>query len=155
MSSKTLALDEKIEHLDLAPSLVVDEAIPLSEVLGRMRQAKRGSVMVCRDGKLTGVFTERDYLNKYALENVSPDKQIGEFMTPHPEIIHLDTPLGKAVELMHEKHVRNLPIVDAEGRPKGLLTVGRVIRYLADHYPREVVNLPPKLRQIMSESEGA
>ena len=155
MSAKTLALDERLDHLDLLPALVVDEAVPFGEVLNRMRQSERGSVVVCRDGRVTGIFTERDYLNRCSVESIRPETPISDMMTPHPYTVKVETTLGQAIELMHSKGVRNLPLIDAEGRPQGLLTVGRIIRYLAEHFPAEVVNLPPKLHAVSNEPEGA
>jgi CBS domain-containing protein len=120
-----------------------------------MRKAMRGSVIVCRKGKLVGIFTERDVLNRCLLENTPASTPINRLMTPNPVTVDGKTTLGHAIELMHEKAIRNLPWIDPAGRPKGMLTVGRVIRYLADHYPAEVVNLPPLLHQTTQESEGA
>lgn len=155
MSIKTVALSQKLKFLDLLPPLVVEETTTYGDVLKRMRTADRGSVIVCKHGAVSGIFTERDVLNKHALENVKEATPIRELMTPKPVTITGETTVGEAVELMHSKNFRNLPLVDGKGRPQGLLTVGRIIRYLADHFPAEVVNLPPKLNQVTSEPEGA
>ena len=155
MSTKTLALNEKLERLDLLPPVTVEEDASYETTLAAMRRAKQGSVLVCRAGKLTGIFTERDVLNRCLLEKIALSTPIRKLMTPNPATARQDSTLGEAVELMHAKGARNLPIVDSQGRPKGLLTVGRVIRYLADHYPAEVVNLPPVLHQTSHETEGA
>lgn len=155
MSTKTSALNEKLEHIDLLPPVVVEEDTPYSKTLDAMRQSQRGSVLVCQGEKVTGIFTERDVLNRCLLENVAPSTPMRKLMTPNPATARPETTLGEAVELMHSKGARNLPIVDSKGRPKGLLTVGRVIRYLADHYPAEVVNLPPVLHRTIRDTEGA
>lgn len=155
MSQKTAALSESLAHIDLLPPVIVEETVPYGEVLDVMRRSDRGSVVVTRRGIVAGVFTERDLLGKYALESIARDTPIRELMTPDPVTIAPETTVGEAVELMHSKRVRNLPLVDTQGRPRGLLTVGRVIRYLADHYPAEVVNLPPVLHQTPSAPEGA
>lgn len=154
MSAKTQALREPIRHLDLLVPVVVDEETPYGEVLAQMRRQARGSVVVCRGTTVAGVFTERDYLYKHCLERVDPNTPIGKLMSPHPVTVTPKTPLGEAVELMHDKKFRNLPIVDDTGRPMGLLTVGSIIRYLAENFPREVVNLPPTM-QVSDETDGA
>ncbi|MBI5202797.1 MAG: CBS domain-containing protein [Elusimicrobia bacterium] len=154
MSAKTQALREPIKHIDLLAPVVVDEQTPYSEVLAQMRRQARGSVVICKGQNVTGVFTERDYLYKHCLERVDPKTPIGEIMSSHPVTVTSKTTLGEAVELMHDKKFRNLPIVDDRGRPVGLLTVGRIIRYLAENFPREVVNLPPTM-QVSDETDGA
>jgi len=155
MSTKTSALNEKLEHMDLLSPILVEEETPYNDVLAAMRKAKRGSVIVCRKRKVVGIFTERDVLNRCLLENPPLSTPIRKMMTPNPATVQGGTTLGEAVEIMHAKGARNLPIVDAKGFPRGMLTVGRVIRYLADHYPAEVVNLPPVLHQTTHETEGA
>lgn len=155
MSPKTSTLKEPLRHLGLLPPLLVDEDASYGQVIEIMRKANRGAVMVCSKGKLAGVFTERDVLNRCILENIPPSTPLHRLMTPNPVTVSESTTLGEAVELMHNKGIRNLPLVDAKGMPRGLLTVGRVIRYLADKYPAEVVNLPPMLHQRTYESEGA
>ena len=154
MSAKTQALREPIGHLDLLSPVVVDEQTPYAEMLSLMRRQARGSVVICRGQAVTGVFTERDYLYKHILEKVDPKTPIASLMSPHPVTVSSKTSLGDAVELMHEKRFRNLPIVDDKGSPVGLLTVGGIIRYLAQKFPREVVNLPPTM-QVSDETDGA
>ncbi len=154
MSSKTKALNETLGNLDLLPPIVVEETMSYGEVLERMRRLQRGSVVICNNGAVSGVFTERDYLYKHCLERVDPKTPIGRVMSTHPVTVHSDRTLGEAIELMHEKRFRNLPIVDDDGHPTGLLTVGRIIRYLAENFPAEVMNLPPTL-DLPQEAEGA
>ena len=154
MSAKAQALSEPIKHLDLLAPVVVDEQTPYSEVLRQMRLQARGSVVICRGQSVTGVFTERDFLYKHCLEKVDPKTPIGSLMSSHPVTVSSKTTLGEAVELMHDKKFRNLPIVDDKGRPVGLLTVGGIIRYLAENFTREVMNLPPTM-QVSDETDGA
>lgn len=154
MSAKTQALRQPLRHLALLAPVVVDEKTPYADVLARMRENDRGSVIITRGGTVAGVFTERDYLYKHSLERVDGKKPIGELMSTRPVTVNLDTTIGEAVEMMHEKKFRNLPIVDGQGKPQGLLTVGSVIRYLAENFPREVMNLPPTM-QVTNEQDGA
>ncbi|MBI4424375.1 MAG: CBS domain-containing protein [Elusimicrobia bacterium] len=151
---KTKALHVPLGHLDLLTPIVLEESTPYGETLRRMREGQRGSVIVCNGGAVTGVFTERDYLYKQCLERVPLETPIGKLMSTRPVTVSPDTTLGEAVELMHEKRFRNLPVVDAAGKPQALLTVGRIIRYLAETFPAEVMNLPPTPR-VTTETDGA
>jgi CBS domain-containing protein len=154
MSAKTQALRQPLRLLALLPPVVVEEETPYADVLRRMREQGQGSVIVCRSGTVTGVFTERDYLYKHCLEGVDGRTPIGKLMSTHPVTVTLDTTIGQAVEVMHDKRFRNLPIVDEKGRPQGLVTVGGIIRFLAENFPREVVNLPPT-SQVTDAQDGA
>ncbi|TBR19773.1 CBS domain-containing protein [bacterium] len=135
--------------------LAVDEKTPYDEVLGRMRGSHAGSLVVTKGGKVTGVFTERDVLNRCALESVGGGTPVGTLMTPKPATLALTATVAEALTLMHGRRVRNIPLVDEKGAPKGLLTVGRLIRFLAYAFPAEVVNLPPRPGQVSDETEGA
>lgn len=155
MSAKTVALSETLGHVDLPAPLILEDSVPYGEALRILREAQRGSAIVCRGGKVCGIFTERDVLNRCVLEGVRAETTIRDLMTPNPRTVRAETTLGEAVELMHRHGVRNLPLVDGLSRPQGLVTVGGIIRYLADHYPAEVMNLPPVLHQVSHDTEGA
>lgn len=146
---------EPISRLGRLEFLQTEEDSPLDKVLELMRGRNMGCVLSCRRGKLTGVLTERDLLNKFMLERIPFSTPLRELMTRDPVSTDSACTVGDAIRLMHAKHIRNLPIVDGSGKPVGLLTVGRIIRLLASHYPAEVVNLPPKPGQVTEEVEGA
>jgi len=153
MSVKTKALGEKLLHVTRTKPVTVQEEAPLGEVLALMRQKQVHCVMVCKGKKLSGVFTERDFLMKaLGKKTFGPIK---EYMTPNPVIGYLEETVGEAVEVMNEKGLRNLPLVDEQGAPASLVTVNTIIRYLADHFPAEVVNRPPQPRMVSEETDGA
>ena len=49
---------------------------------------------------------------------------------------------------------RHVPVVDAEQRQVGLLSSRVILRFIADHFPEAVLNLPPRLNQVLSRPEG-
>lgn len=135
--------------------VAVDEGATYEEVLGRLRDAHAGSLVVTKGGRVSGVFTERDVLNKCVLEGLRPGTPVRELMTGSPVTLPVTATVADAVQLMHERRIRNVPLLDEGGAPRGLLTVGRVIRFLAYAFSAEVVNLPPRPGQVSDESEGA
>ena len=83
------------------------------------------------EGKLTGIFTERDALTRVAGEDLDPaDTVVRELMTRDPETIKPDHPLAHAVHLMVVGDLRYLPLVDEDGRPSGIIGS----RDLIDHF---------------------
>ena len=66
------------------PAIVVDAETTLSEVLTKMREAGRGAVLVVKDGRLSGIFTERDVLLRVAGFPLDVHQAaVGEHMTPN------------------------------------------------------------------------
>ncbi|MBI5595109.1 MAG: CBS domain-containing protein [Elusimicrobia bacterium] len=137
------------------PWLSLDEATGYGAVLEKLREHHTGSLVVTRAGKVVGVFTERDVLNKCFLEGTRPGTPLRELMTPAPATLPLGATVKEAIALMNQRRIRNLPLVGESGTPRGLLTVGRLIRFLAFAFPSEVVNLPPRPGQVVEEVEGA
>src|SRR5229473_2853295 len=81
------ALSSAISH----PPLVMDAETSLAEVLRSMREADRGSVLAVRDGKLVGIFTERDALHKVAGHAIDLDRaKLSEYMMPDPVTLPAD-----------------------------------------------------------------
>jgi hypothetical protein len=55
---------------------------------------------------------------------------------------------------MKQKKFRNIPIFSSTGELEGVLTIQNIIRLFAEHFPEEVLNLPPRLNQVPTETEG-
>ena len=127
---------------------------PVREVLALMKAQKTGSVIICRDGKLAGIFTERDALNLMA-KDASLDVPISEIMISAPSTLSANDTVGTAVKIMSKGGYRRLPVVDGEGRPVTFVKVSGIVRYLIEHFPQTVYNLPPEPDQAMQTREGA
>ena len=145
----------KIRHLPLRPPALVERSASIRETVEAMRGKHRGVALICDRGRLVGIFTERDLLNKIIGEPVSWSASMEQFMTPNPAKLSLDDSLVVVMHLMHDGGYRNVPLVDAEGKAAGVVTVRDVITYFAEHFPKEVLNLPPDPYQKMASPEGA
>ncbi len=75
-------------------------------------------------------------------------------MSDRPVTIGLNEALAEALRAMVEGGYRHIPVVDDDGRQVGLLSSRVILRFIADQYPESVLNLPPRLHQVMSRSEG-
>jgi CBS-domain-containing membrane protein len=76
-------------------------------------------------------------------------------MTKDPHSLHADAPLLEAMMAMESGHYRNLPLVDGSGRVVGMLRQQDLLAYVAEAYPQEILNLPPRPHQTMEAPEGA
>lgn len=110
--------------------------------------------MVCHEGRLLGIFTERDAL-KILADGSDLDAPVSTAMATNPVTLRPRDTVGKAISLMSAGGFRRLPIVDANGRLTGLLKVTGILRYLVEHFPKVVYTLPPAPHHKTSEREGA
>ena len=72
---------KKVEHIDLPDALCVSPYTSMRNVFEQLKESQRGSVLVCRDGIVAGIFTERDASYLRAL-NSSIDQSIEKVMNP-------------------------------------------------------------------------
>ncbi len=148
--------DTRISHLDLSGSISITGDVTVARVLSQMRRERASAVLVIDgDGQLVGTFTERDVLLKIADEPSRLQDEVRQHMTPTPQTVAPDDTAGHALRFMNAGHYRNVPVLDAEKRPVGNLSQHAVIRFLTDHFPREVYNLSPDPEKIPRTREGA
>jgi 2-oxoglutarate/2-oxoacid ferredoxin oxidoreductase subunit beta len=139
----------------IAP-IVVEPAATLAEVLRLMRESRRGCVLVARDGRLAGIFTERDVLVKIAGNPIRLDRTpVSDFMTPDPETLPADSGIGYALNKMVVEGYRHIPLVDDQGRPTGVVSMRDLIEHISSFYKSEVLNLPPNPHLGTRKREGA
>jgi CBS domain-containing protein len=121
--------------LSLPPSATVLQAIQL------MREHRVGCVLVVEGDRLTGILTERDLLLK--LEQGGLDRPLRVLMTPEPEVLKLDDPIVYALNKMSVGGFRHVPLVDADRRPVGVISVKDIVDYICDFFPNDVLTVPP------------
>jgi arabinose-5-phosphate isomerase len=95
-------------------------------VFARPMPARRtGAVMIIDDaGGLAGIFTDSDLARLFERRNdAALDEPIGSVMTSRPTTICAGTRLRDAVSLLESRRLSELPVVDREGRPRGLLDI--------------------------------
>jgi CBS domain-containing protein len=80
----------------------------------RMLEEGVGSVAVCESGRLIGIFTERDVLILVGESTDLDDVRVGDVMTRDPLTVQADVPVRDAAQLMGERRIRHLPVVEGE-----------------------------------------
>ena len=87
-----------------------------------MMDARVGAVLVVSEGRLVGIFTERDAVYRVMAAQRDPRAtRLAEVMTPQPKTLAPEASFGHALLLMHEKGFRHVPVVDA-GRLVGVVS---------------------------------
>lgn len=146
---------ERLGNLPVSNPACVQVGASLEETLRVMREEGVGCVLVCAGERLAGIFTERDVLNKLFGKPVNLLDPVDRFMTPDAMVLTLDDTLGDAVRLMTEHGYRHIPLCDRQGKRAGMIAARDIVHYVAEHFPAEVVNLPPTLHQDFVTPEGA
>ncbi len=100
-------IKRRVVHLSAAAS--VREACEL------MATNHVGAVLIMEDGRLDGIFTERDALNRVLAARLDPDATpLSDVMTREPITLNPQTQVTEALRLMSEIGFRHVPIVDQE-----------------------------------------
>lgn len=147
------ARDQKVSVLQTDDYIVVSPFTTLSQAIEAMKKDEGGCVIISHDGRVAGIFTERDLLTKVWGEDVDLESPIQTWMQPAVETLTPEATIGDAVRLMNERSFRNIPLVK-HGDLKGSISVFDIITYLAESYPKTTMNLPPLPEQIMDTVDG-
>jgi CBS domain-containing protein len=93
------------------------------EVVQAMVERNIGAVPVLRDGKLVGIFSERDLMHRIVVDHRNPEETlISEVMTPDPLVVHPDEEMENCMALMRRHGFRHLPIC-ADGKLVGMVSL--------------------------------
>jgi CBS domain-containing protein len=88
-----------------------------------------GALLVMRDQKLAGIFSERDYARKIILlGKSSKETQVREIMTEKVLYALPEQTIEQAMAMMTEKHIRHLPVLDAGQHVKGMVSIGDLVK---------------------------
>jgi len=103
---------------------------PAYEALQIMSMKDVGALLVIDEGKLVGIFSERDYARKVILKGKSSkDTSVGELMTDVVFSIDPQDTIQDCMALMTTKHIRHLPVIKNE-RLIGIVTIGDVVNHI-------------------------
>jgi CBS domain-containing protein len=122
-------LDELLHELNVADPDVVDSAADVDDAVQVMHAKGTDCVLVVRDGRLVGIFTDRDAVLKVAGRPASA-RPIAEYMTRDPVVLRHDDTIAVAINKMAVGGFRHIPIVE-DGVPTGVVTARDVFRHLA------------------------
>ncbi|MEO5884323.1 MAG: CBS domain-containing protein [Candidatus Limnocylindrales bacterium] len=149
--------DERLRVLSRRQPVTVPPGTSLGDCVRAIQRTGTGdSVFVCDpSGRLLGVLTERDVFGRIVGGDVDLDQPVETLMTARPHTLDLDQTIRDAIELMQTGQYRNVPVVDDGGQLVGVVRQSDIIKYLAESFPEELLNLPPRPHQRMKEPEGA
>ncbi len=125
-------------------------ALPATSVraaAGQMEQRKVGAVLVVEQGRLLGIFTERDVVFRVIARGLDPETtRLAEVMTAPPRVVDPEKSFGFALLTMHENGFRHMPVVD-QGNLVGIVSA----RNALDPDMEEFVAESQRREQILRE----
>lgn len=157
-TARTSRMELRTEHVRVLARPeppTVASGTPLREALAGMQREHGETVLVCDGQRLLGILTERDVLNRVLGRDVDYSRPVDEFMTAGPDTLAAEATLFEALTMMERGGYRNLPLVDDDGTLAGLVRQQDLLEYVAEAFPQEILNLPPRPHQMMEEPEGA
>lgn len=92
-----------------------------------MKNGNVGAVLVVKEGRLVGIFTERDAVHRVLAAGRDPGKtRLADVMTPDPKTVAPDESFGYALLMMYEHGFRHVPVVE-DGRPIGVVSARKAL----------------------------
>lgn len=139
-----LVADKITTLLPAEPICVPETATVHDAVTAMLAKHQAGVLVVDADGRLTGIFTERDVLTRVVGRDLDVRRTpLSVVMTPNPEALAPRDRVAYALNRMSVAGYRTIPLTDADKRPIGVVTVTDFIRWLVDLFPETVLNIRP------------
>jgi CBS domain-containing protein len=113
---------------------VVPPTATVLEAVEQMNLHRCGGIMVMDQGKVRGIFTERDVLRRVVGQRRDPaSTAVSEVMTKDLICCSPETDIDEISYIMLEKRVRHLPVCDQDGDLLGMISIGDVNAFHAHH----------------------
>src|SRR5579864_6894145 len=122
-------------------------AVPIeasvADAIRKMLDYHVGAVgVVDGQGRVAGIFTERDVLRKLTLTGMNPETTpVRNLMTTSVEMATQQTGPGEAMATMVERHFRHLPVIDDNGKLLGILSIRNLLEWRIDGLTQELDSL--------------
>ena len=108
----------------------VDATLTINETAKMMEDAKVGAVIVMEDNVPVGIVTDRDFSVKVAAHTYQITEHVKQRMSSPLFSINSDEPVRIAADLMHERKIRKLPVID-DGNVVGIITATDIVNLLS------------------------
>jgi len=119
----------------IAPTLSIFEAV------AEMNRLRIGAIVILEAGKLAGIFTERDVLRRVVGAGIDPRTvRVTEVMSRDVMTVAPETTVEDVAAMFTERRCRHLPVV-SNGNLVGLISIGDISRWVADHHRAEAEHL--------------
>ncbi|TWU29750.1 CBS domain-containing protein [Bythopirellula polymerisocia] len=129
------ALAEKsVAEIQFRPVAVATPDTPIHKAVEQLASLQVASLLIEEDGRLVGVFSDRDVLEKVALgyEQLK-DNPVSEVMTKDPAFVYESDSSAAALCVMAVLGFRHVPVIDVKHKALGIISPQRVTAFLRKH----------------------
>jgi CBS domain-containing protein len=111
------------------------------QALEKLVEKNIAGLVVVEEGKLVGIFTERDYARKVVLKGKSSkDTLIREIMTEHVISVNPRNTIDQCMEIMTERRIRHLPVLQNDALV-GVISIGDLVKFIIEDQKHTISNL--------------
>ena len=143
-----------IRALDPRPAVGVSESATVREAIQLMVERSVGAVLVVRDARVLGIFSERDVMRRVVTSGTPLDRPVIDVATRDPVTLGLDDGIAFALNRMVLGGFRHIPIVDAAGAPLAVLSQREIVAFIVSLLPASTLNLPPEPKHEARSEDG-
>ena len=154
MELRSILTSTRVGALSLTTRPTLEPTDTVADAAAEMRNASHGCAIVCRDGKIVGIFTERDLLRVIG-GGGSLETPLSSAMTAQPRTVSVDDTLFSATRWMDQGGYRRLPVIDSSGAAVGIIDVKAIAQFLVEHFPAAVYNQASHAQSLAKNREGA
>jgi CBS domain-containing protein len=130
--------EELATAIQSTPFTSVSSDIPVWEAVTLLAGLHIACLLVEEDGKLVGLFTDRDVLDKIALEiEEVKDLPLREVMTSDPVFVYDTDSAGAVLNVMAVSGYRHVPVLQSDGGIVGIVSPQRITNFLRQHFNEE------------------
>ncbi|MDD3276642.1 MAG: CBS domain-containing protein [Kiritimatiellales bacterium] len=123
------------ELISVSPDTGVRDAI------AKMAEKSAGTALVMDGNQLVGIFSERDFIRKiYLQDKCGKGVKVSEIMSSDLTTVKADTTLESCMNLMTDKHIRHLPVLDGD-QVVGIVSIGDIVKYMVNEKDFLIKNL--------------
>lgn len=126
----TDSIETVLRHKQFNKVLALDPGQSVYEALQMMAQYDVGCLMVCEQGRLVGILSERDYARKGVLKgHLSQETKVRDMMTSPVMFITPEHTVDDCMNLMTERHFRHLPVLEGD-KVIGMVSIGDLVKWI-------------------------
>jgi predicted transcriptional regulator len=145
---------DPISALGLPDPVAIGTDASIGAALSAVQKRAQGYVLIVEDGRPRAIMSERDVVMKIVARDVKYDANVMEVASRLPITLTDKETIGRAIKIMIADGLENIPVVGSDGRAKAVLRSLDVIHFLAETFPEQLLNLPPRPHQTLPKPEG-
>ena len=145
---------DPISALALPAPVAIGIDASIGAALAAVQSKAQGYVLIVEGGRPRAIMSERDVLMKIVARDIKYETNVMEVASRIPVTLTDRETIARAVKIMIADGVDYIPIVASDGKATAVLRAVDVMHFLAEAFPREILNLPPRPNQTLPRPEG-